>query len=159
MNTDKLLEALEKIANPIKYLREDAEKQGAVLNGVAAIALAKDGDWLSEIAKKAIAEWQSNQPTVEPYQEIIDILEENYEASKNLTDEDKARSAQETVNETYEDLLYIFRDRQHRKLFSKEQPTVTSDKYANMGGNNEARDLMNERLKVEPTVTEGPLQL
>ena len=39
---------------------------------------------------------------------FLSVLKENYEASKTLTDEDKIRSAQDIVNETYEDLISIF---------------------------------------------------
>lgn len=39
---------------------------------------------------------------------VLSVLKENYDTCKTLTDEDKVRSAQETVNETYEDLLAIF---------------------------------------------------
>lgn len=39
---------------------------------------------------------------------VLTVLHENYSACKTLTDEDKTRSAQETVNETYEDLILIF---------------------------------------------------
>jgi len=43
------------------------------------------------------------------YQEyVLSILKENYKACKNLADEDKERTAQEMVNETYEDLITIF---------------------------------------------------
>jgi len=38
---------------------------------------------------------------------VLSVLNENYEASKTLTDEDKIRSAQDIVNETYEDLILI----------------------------------------------------
>lgn len=41
-------------------------------------------------------------------QYVLSVLKENYEASKTLTDEDKIRSAQDIVNETYEDLIAIF---------------------------------------------------
>ena len=39
---------------------------------------------------------------------VLSVLKENQEASKTLTDEDKARSAQDILNETYEDLISIF---------------------------------------------------
>lgn len=39
---------------------------------------------------------------------VLSVLRENYEGSKDLTPEDKARSAQEIINETYEDLIKIF---------------------------------------------------
>lgn len=46
--------ALENIANPIKYLQEEAAKDGCTLNGGAAIALAKDAVWLGGLAKSAL---------------------------------------------------------------------------------------------------------
>lgn len=39
---------------------------------------------------------------------VLSVLKENYEACKQLTNEDKVRSAQDIVNETYEDLFLIF---------------------------------------------------
>lgn len=42
---------------------------------------------------------------------VIDILQENYEAAKDLTDYDKNRPAQELLIETYEDLISIFKHR------------------------------------------------
>ncbi|MEO7048880.1 MAG: hypothetical protein ABI091_26495 [Ferruginibacter sp.] len=39
---------------------------------------------------------------------VLTILKENYLASKKLTDEDKIKSAQEILKETYEDLILIF---------------------------------------------------
>ena len=38
---------------------------------------------------------------------VLSVLKENYEACKTLTDEDKVRSAQDIINETYEDLIAI----------------------------------------------------
>lgn len=40
--------------------------------------------------------------------QVLAVLKENYEACKTLTPEDAARTAQEQVNETYEDLIAIF---------------------------------------------------
>lgn len=39
---------------------------------------------------------------------VLNVLNENYEAAKRLTDEDKVRPAQELLLETYEDLISIF---------------------------------------------------
>jgi hypothetical protein len=44
-----------RIANPLKYLQEEAEKEGARLNGNAAI-LCKDGSWLQELAQRGLRE-------------------------------------------------------------------------------------------------------
>jgi hypothetical protein len=48
-------EALEKIAHPIPWLQKDAENKGYVLNGSAAVYLAKDANWLKDTAKQALA--------------------------------------------------------------------------------------------------------
>ena len=42
------------------------------------------------------------------YNHVLEVLRENYEAAKRLTDEDKERPAQEMIIETYEDLISIF---------------------------------------------------
>lgn len=47
--------ALEKIAHPIPWLQKDAENKGYVLNGSAAVYLAKDANWLKDTAKQALA--------------------------------------------------------------------------------------------------------
>lgn len=39
---------------------------------------------------------------------VLNVLKENYEACKTLVPEDAVRSAQDIVNETYEDLITIF---------------------------------------------------
>lgn len=48
----ELEEALDKIANPIKYMRIEAEKQGGKLDGYMAIQLSKDANYLQSIAKE-----------------------------------------------------------------------------------------------------------
>lgn len=53
-NEEKYREALEKIAYPITHLQKEAAKEGCKLDGVAAVSLAKDSNWLSSIAKKAL---------------------------------------------------------------------------------------------------------
>jgi uncharacterized protein with ACT and thioredoxin-like domain len=50
------ISALEKITNPIKYLQEEAEKDGAKLNGYMAIEITKDANFYKEIARKALEE-------------------------------------------------------------------------------------------------------
>lgn len=42
---------------------------------------------------------------------FIEILEENYQAAKRMTDEDKKRPAQEIILETYEDLISIYKSK------------------------------------------------
>lgn len=46
--------ALEKIANPLKYLQDEAERDGCKLNGVMAAQLCNDANWLKSIATKAL---------------------------------------------------------------------------------------------------------
>jgi len=50
----QLLEALQNIANPVSYLRREAEKDGCVLNGHA-IHTSNDPEFLKGIARAAIA--------------------------------------------------------------------------------------------------------
>lgn len=46
----RLRMALDKIANPLKYIQMEARAKGAELNGVYAIMLSKDPSYLQEIA-------------------------------------------------------------------------------------------------------------
>lgn len=55
---EKLLSALEKIENPILFLQKEAKSQGASLNGLMAVALSKDCEWLKSIASEAIKSCQ-----------------------------------------------------------------------------------------------------
>jgi hypothetical protein len=50
------ISALEKIANPIMYLANEAKREGAQLNGIMANQLANNGQWLQDIAKSALGE-------------------------------------------------------------------------------------------------------
>ena len=50
------ISALQKIVNPIKYLQEEAEKEGARLDGYMAIQLTKDANFYQEIARNALEE-------------------------------------------------------------------------------------------------------
>ena len=50
------ISALQKIANPIKYLQDEAEEEGARLDGYMAIQLTKDANFYQEIARKALEE-------------------------------------------------------------------------------------------------------
>lgn len=54
-------EALYKIANTISYLQEEAEKEGNKLDGMAAISLANDSNWLRSIAQKALTQVEERQ--------------------------------------------------------------------------------------------------
>lgn len=46
--------ALDKIAHPIKYLQNEAEKDGCKLNGYMAIQLTQNPNFYIEIAEKAL---------------------------------------------------------------------------------------------------------
>lgn len=47
---ERLRMALDKLANPLKYMQMEARAKGAELNGVYAIMLSKDPNYLQEIA-------------------------------------------------------------------------------------------------------------
>jgi hypothetical protein len=49
-----LKEALNKIANPISYLRESANNAGGVLDGSVAVSLSNSANWLKSIADDAL---------------------------------------------------------------------------------------------------------
>ena len=49
-----LIDSLDKIAHPLKYLQEEADKDGSILNGYTAMQLLKDSNFYIEIAKKAL---------------------------------------------------------------------------------------------------------
>lgn len=50
-----LAEALKNIDDPISYLRKKAEQEGAQMNGVAALALSQNAEFLKGIAKEALS--------------------------------------------------------------------------------------------------------
>lgn len=50
----ELLEGLEKIVSPVKFMQIDAEKEGYHLDGMMAIQLSKDPSYLQEIAKQLL---------------------------------------------------------------------------------------------------------
>jgi len=50
----ELEKALKKIANPIPYMRKEAESSGCALDGIMAIRLSEDPHYYREIAQKAI---------------------------------------------------------------------------------------------------------
>jgi hypothetical protein len=50
----ELFEALENIAQPIKYMQKKAEREGCRLNGMA-VHLSQDAEYLKDIARAAIA--------------------------------------------------------------------------------------------------------
>ena len=51
----ELLEALEQVAYPLECMKAKADREGAQLNGQAALALSDDANYLKEIARKVIA--------------------------------------------------------------------------------------------------------
>lgn len=58
-----LLEALEKINDPIAFLRKEAEAEGCKLNGHIALQLADDAHWLRDIADKALTTYKESKPS------------------------------------------------------------------------------------------------
>lgn len=46
--------ALDKIANPIKHMQMEAQKEGSTMDGNIAIALSKDPEYLKDIARRAL---------------------------------------------------------------------------------------------------------
>ena len=56
---DKLKEALEKIQNPVMYLQKQAQASGSKLDGLMAVALSKDCEWLKGIEFEALKSCES----------------------------------------------------------------------------------------------------
>ncbi len=50
----RLREALDKIANPLKFIQEDADKNGMVVDGYQANLLINNASYLKGIAKEAL---------------------------------------------------------------------------------------------------------
>ncbi|MAE82814.1 MAG: hypothetical protein CMB80_08780 [Flammeovirgaceae bacterium] len=48
-------QALERIANPVKYMQAEAEREGNELNGAMAFQLSNDPEYLKRIAELALA--------------------------------------------------------------------------------------------------------
>jgi predicted nuclease with TOPRIM domain len=55
---NELLQGLEKIVSPVKFMQIDAEKEGYHLNGMMAIQLSKDPNYLQEIAKNLLSKYK-----------------------------------------------------------------------------------------------------
>ncbi|MFA5195583.1 MAG: hypothetical protein WC401_07275 [Bacteroidales bacterium] len=53
---EKQREALRKIAFPLKYLKDKADKEGAIFNGMMALQICQDANWLKQIAKDCLME-------------------------------------------------------------------------------------------------------
>jgi len=70
MNVNVLLDALEIISKPIVYFQNKAKEEGCQLDGVAAIQLSKDGNWLSGIATQALADYKKD---LEPEVQSLDV--------------------------------------------------------------------------------------
>lgn len=49
-----LVEALEDVTNPMHYARKQAEAEGNVLNGAAAVSITNDPEFIKDIAKNAL---------------------------------------------------------------------------------------------------------
>lgn len=52
----RLEEALESIADPIAYMRKAAKASGSTLNGMIAMQMANDANWLKEVARIALSD-------------------------------------------------------------------------------------------------------
>lgn len=52
----KYKKALERIADPVRFLQEEAEREGMVLDGTMAYQLTNDPRYLRNIAKEALQE-------------------------------------------------------------------------------------------------------
>ena len=56
LDDNRFLEAaLQRIINPIKFMTEDAKRDGMLLNGQMAVQLSEDHNYLKQIAKEALA--------------------------------------------------------------------------------------------------------
>jgi len=53
---DAMREALDRIARPVWWMQEDAKRTGHTLNGAMAASLADSGNYLRNIAEKALSE-------------------------------------------------------------------------------------------------------
>lgn len=53
---ERYKEALERISNPIRYLQQEADITGAKLDGVMAIKLSEDANWLQKLASAALTQ-------------------------------------------------------------------------------------------------------
>lgn len=51
---ERLRKALDKIDNPIKHIQQDAEKDGAQVNGLMALQMSNDVFYLKTIAREAL---------------------------------------------------------------------------------------------------------
>jgi hypothetical protein len=56
---EQMAKALEAIAYPIRYLQEQAKKEGSQINGQNAFEIADDPNWLRSKATEAIADYQT----------------------------------------------------------------------------------------------------
>lgn len=58
----RLREALQHIADPIKYLQQKADAEGTVVNGTQAVAMSKDPEYLKQIARAALSQEDRDGP-------------------------------------------------------------------------------------------------
>ena len=56
----KALSALKAIANPVKHLAEDAERDGFEIDGQIAVQLSNDANFLKQIAQQTLKELDIN---------------------------------------------------------------------------------------------------
>jgi hypothetical protein len=61
----KLEEALNKIAFPLKYLQNKAKEEGTIINGMMALSICQDANWLKQIAEDCLIEIASLKDEIE----------------------------------------------------------------------------------------------
>lgn len=63
---EKLTKALDEIVNPIQHMQIRAKEEGAQLNGMMAVQLASDANYLKQIADRALREnYENNESTLQ----------------------------------------------------------------------------------------------
>lgn len=108
----KAIQTLKDIASPIAYLRSDAEKDGAQLDGMYAQALAKDGNWLSYLAQKA----------------LVDLEEKQVPVTDHIPDTGEMISVT-TDAVTFEDAIICFDYQDPNKVFTAQQVVDILSEY------------------------------
>lgn len=96
---DIAIEALNRIKSPISFMQKEL-KEGEHLNGVYAVQLARDANYLQSIAKKALTEIDES-PSLSSAEEAIEFAEwkeKNYRGNGPLyyNEKDSLKSISET---------------------------------------------------------------
>ena len=95
--------ALQKIANPIAFMQEEAVKEGAQLNGMMAIQIASDPNYLKNIAQTAlnlvdIIEFNAKEKADKEAKGWEDFREGAFKSWK-----EKQPKEEETVDDSFDD--------------------------------------------------------